>query len=482
MADVSCLSIEHLYEDALLCICEYLDRESLGSLAQVCKLLRDKLYSPIFWRYVIWDDTSAISEDVADSLRSRDIQTVKFDEESLDIMASLRSIARMDFIVSMYVDSDAFESWKEVDLTGLSFSSLQCFIFHIYEYSQDDPHFVKVKTKAKYQKLSSILDCFLATMKSLTELHLYQQDTLKVQHTLDIFNSVNQHLPNLRDLEYKKFSGKRLKCCTDVNLSFSSNGLPCVERLSGIQISVDKLAQLFPGVRHVDVDGFVTACPTSDATLENIPIIPSVESLTLTGKRQKVSSILTMLPCFPQLKALDLGSVSKLSFDAIEKIMDSCSQLAVLNVTNAIPVTEDGVRSILQVLAKLEVLVLPSPSIRSGLPRLSSEKMFDNIDCRPKLKSVVGLTAERLHANTPNLLYKSHKTLSSCIVRRCDRRTGQINKVYSHSWRRITKFSHDWFDAYGIKFFYPECTFSVRRNLSSKSLLPPAVFEPSTIC
>ena len=119
MADLPATSILHLNLDVLLHISEYVDTQSLAALAQTCQWLKFQLDNPIFWRGAVWEDDEPITAEAAETLQYRNLTIVKFTENSLNIKTSLMSIARVDCIETLYIDSDAFGQTSDSVLTSL---------------------------------------------------------------------------------------------------------------------------------------------------------------------------------------------------------------------------------------------------------------------------------------------------------------------------------------------------------------------------
>ena len=477
MADLPATSILHLNLDVLLHISEYVDTQSLAALAQTCQWLKFQLDNPIFWRGAVWEDDEPITAEAAETLQYRNLTIVKFTENSLNIKTSLMSIARVDCIETLYIDSDAFESWTETDLDGLDFPSLSCLIFHVHEYD-GHPHYVKAKTKTKVKKMSTLLDCFLSKMENLIELHVYQEDNLSAQCNMEVLKSVERYLPNLRDLEYKKHTRKGFMCCDEKILSCSPDAFSYVERLAGIRIDLNNIPNLCPRLRHVDLD----CADRRIIARHRMTKIPNIESMTFTGKREKEEKILQLLLSFPKLQALDLRTVHMMSYEAIEGIIETCPQLAVLNISGAIPLSAGTLKSLLNQMQTLEVLILPPTS--SGAPCMYDDQYIDqNILCGPKLKSLLGISSDNELAKFSNLKYKSHKTIPNCVVMGCDDTRSHVIPRYESltlplrisappRWKRLREFSDDWFDAFGAGYFYPKSTFDNRKHFTSKLLLP----------
>lgn len=236
-------SLENLNKDVLLHISGYLELWNLGSLSTVCKALRSKLYDPIFWRGVAVkhdDYDNSISKEEAESYEQRDIKTIAFYSQSFSINLSLETISRVNSFTTISIDTDLLDDWSAEDVATLSFGTLKCFIFKVYQpfvrrEDAETEELIKAKICEKFDRLFAILNSFLENMGNLNELHVYQADDRNLQHyNSNVLKSVDRHLPHLTALEYTKVCKREYVSCEEDNIGSQSKEYSNITYLAGV--------------------------------------------------------------------------------------------------------------------------------------------------------------------------------------------------------------------------------------------------------
>ena len=269
----------------------------------------------------------------------------------------------------------------------------------------------------------------------------------------------------------------------------------------------DDIAKAFKSIRHIDFGNedfnhYHWSAPPhgfGEFVFENLTSLVISLLLCLPNERTtQLEHFIMFLKRVPNLVALDINidmvsitsGVSELDVrikpmkdkvNEISKVVKSvaeiCSNLTVLNISNLLQtfllhlLRLPDADAVFSGMTNLEVLVLPPNMVfnkqNTNVTHTVALPITHNLcDSLPRLKSLIDDTAflQQDSSKFSRLQYisqlRGRELKKDIILKRKDRTDGGMKSLRRPKplevWIEVPEYSNDWFEAYGIKYFYPQ--------------------------
>ena len=489
------VSLLDLNQDVLCYICGYLDIASQSALSQTCQSMRDKLYHPMFsWKEAVFICNDLLNQETVNSLRQRRVTTIKLHVVASNLIPPLETCLKIETLKSLivHIEVDAAESNLDLrsnqqtveesgcpdELQSLYVLAYPGFSFLSTPISKD----VESETHCKiYKRLITKVRNI-----SIINIHSYMQHPL----AKDIFEMALHMLPMLTDFEHRIFSHYTNKSCTRLDTLSASESpvaaaLSHIQRLAieGLDLPLVSISNKLPELLHLKMCRLPKVLSNDDVTAAKINSIQSFSlrcnvglymhhNPAFTVKEKNVHFWREMsvgLGYFPCLQALDLSLLrgEPPEYSNLVSIAQSCPSISVLLLNLNRNLTEKVFTEIITHFKNLEVLMLTlrETSIHWGHAALC--RMIKLIP--PKLKSIIGLPslADLLEdCEQRTLVYLSPQLMF--YTRSVLRRTSQSLPT---TWQTVKKYSDDYYEAFGTRFFYTLQSFQTLKRMEQQQLM-----------
>ena len=437
-------------------ICGQLGMHSIGYLAQTCRSLKDKLYSHApLWDCGIYYCKGSLSEETLKSLTRRGVKFVKTAvfQEADELIGTLRQFALLEELRTLYLRINADTVRCDLFSAELSPLPISCLFIALYG------------GKATTTCISSQLSYIFSAMHNVEELHLFLQEPLKHQ----LLSALLMLTPSpmgcrgwkIKDLEVRLFECNP-NICSDKQFSLKT--------LNTTYIDLERIAVKSMGFMSL-TSFWPRRCP--DLIHMNICKIPpvdfdvslwSVRSCTITCYDDShpcpQNELTDFLIRLQNLQALNLSCFKQqtLTSDNLKTIISSCPKLVVLKILSENCLTQEEILVTITGLQDLEVLAFLHASPNSHMGGFHTLELPPaTLTIAPRLRSLLGVKVHR-HIDNCDLSKLKYMTGAdgSIVKRSC---TMPAPQTPTSAWLTVKKFSDNWYEAYGTRFFYEEHSF-----------------------